>query len=663
MVYPSLIASTFACFLALANADYVKFDAKKLKGSWSQNADVQKYPIYAYYKENVENSTASNNTVIGVYNDKIYYAVDLSFGSDAQNITVLVDTVSSDLWINSIENKVCAQESEISNISIAYAYSYSASSKLSSSITKSSLTSSTQQPISTSYVTSYDSSSDIYVINGIVSTDTTTTKVETTSIGKTNSHDVKFYPSASKTNYLSEYPHPTYSVDTLEILEFEPQNCSSWGLFDSNSSKSFITNNEIFDSYSLDLTPIEGIWAKDFVLYGNSLLSNVSFGLVSDSLSDSFGVLGLGLPSFESTWLSEGKTYDDGFLSSLKSQGFIEKSVYAIYDNYLSDNSSLLFGGIDLNAFEGNLSILPLIEVPIFYNDSRNASAIAITLSSIYFDDNYNDNNETSLLASGLSAAIIDTSLSTAVLPYYIYDTIISTTGFKYSENLNAFIANSSQLTNKSIVFDFQGIEIDIPIVDLTFPLVDIESEEISDFVVFAADATPNDTFVLGDSILQYLYIAIDLDDYEIAIAPKNFSQESEDIVEIIDSFPNATSVASYNYTYGYHGVTDLKLATVYNPNSISKTSFSLSYIPSATPYSTASESYTSIKAKVSHIITSARPSSTSSTSSTSSESSEKSEKSSTSSESSTTSTKKSKKTKTSSTTDKKAAKTTTTSK
>lgn len=590
MVYPTLIASTFACFLALASADYVKFDAKKLKGSYIHNADVNKFPIYGYYKDNLNSTNSTVGTVEGLFNDKIFYSIDLSIGSDAQNISVLVDTVSSDLWINSIDNKVCIEGlNNLSNITLEYNDYYS--SKSSSSISKSktsSISKSSKSPksVQTYYSTSYNSESDIYVVNGYVSSDVTTTEVKTTNIGTTKSIDYKFYPSASSTNYLSSYPTPTFSIESLDILDVESQNCSAWGLFNSSSSESFITENKTFESYSSDLTEIEGIWAKDYVLYGNALLSNVSFGLVSDSKLDSFGVLGLGLPSFESTWIEEGKTYDN-FISNLKSQGYINKSVYAIYDNYFAEGSSLLFGGIDLQAFDGNLSVLPLIEIPLLYNDSRNASAIAITLSSIYFDDDYNENNDTTLLASGLSAAIIDTTLSTAVVPYYIYDSIVSIAGFEYSTDLEAFVANSTKLENKTVVFDFQGVEIDIPIIDLTFPLVDLSNDEISDLVVFGLDASTNDTFILGDAILQYVYVAIDLDDLEIAIAPKNFTPESEEIVEITSSFPNATTVASYNYTYGYNGVTDLKLATVYNPNSISQTSFSLSYAPSATPYST----------------------------------------------------------------------------
>lgn len=598
MIYIPLVVSTLVSLFSAVSADsgFLKFDAKKLKGSWPQNADIEREPIYGYYKSNLNISDAINGTVAGLFNDKIYYAIDLAVGSNAQNISVLVDTISSDLWINSIDNDVCAyglenDDVESSNFTIVYEYTKSeTSSSFPSSITSSSSTSTNAETkLTTVYSTSYNSESDIYVVEGRVSTDTTTTTVVTRTFSGVESYDIGFYPSASaSTNWLSSYPYPTFAIENLEILDVEPQNCSAWGLFDSSDSDSFITDGEEFSAISLDNETITGIWAKDYVAYGNALLENCSFGLVDDSSSDSFGVLGLGLNHSESSYLQDGSTYES-FPFKLKSSGFIEKAVYSIYDNYLTENSSLLFGGINLDQFIGNLSIVPLIEIPVLKNDSRTLNAIAITLSSIYFDDEYDGNNKTTLIASGLGAAIIDTGSSTASLPYYIHNEIVFNAGFNYSESLKAYVANATELENKTVSFDFQGVEINVPIIDLTYPLIDIsgEEDEISDFVVFGVDASADDTFILGDVILQYLYIAIDLEDLEVAIAPKNFFPIDDDIVAVTSTFPNATTAASYNYTYGYNDVTELKLATVNDPNSLTKTSFSLSYVPSATSYLT----------------------------------------------------------------------------
>ena len=604
-----MILSTIACFFALVSANdvnYLKFDAKKLKGSWAQNAEIEKYPIYAYYKNNLNESSDINGTVAGIFNDKIYYAVDLAIGSNAQNISVLVDTVSSDLWINSIDNSVCANgtkeiENEddsddvdeidvppSNNFTVKYTHTKPQLTSITSSSSSSASSSSQGPRISTYYSSYYNSADDVYYVDEHVSTETITTSVETTTFRSTNSYDIQFYPlqsASASTNWLSSYPHPTFPIENLEILNYESQSCSNWGLFNSSNSESFIDLDEPFESLDYDEYQVNGTWAKDFVAYGDSLISNLTFGLVTESDDDSFGVLGLGLKNAESTWLSNGSTYDN-FLYQLKSQGFINKTVYSIYDNYLSNGSSVLFGGVDLEQFIGNLSVLPLVEIPIAYNDTRNASAIAITLSSIYFEETNEDDDETSsLIASGLSAAIIDTASSVGSLPYYIYDDIVAKAGFVYSESLEAFVGNETKLVNHSIVFNFQGVNVSVPLLDLTFPLVNLDNEEVSDLVVLGLDATP-DTFTLGDSILQYLYISIDLEDNEVAIAPKNFEPASEDIVAVVSSFPNATSVASYNYTYGYNDVTELKLATVNNPNDITKTSFSLSYAPSVTPYS-----------------------------------------------------------------------------
>jgi yapsin 1/2 len=612
--------------MALVNAEnYVKLDVKKLKGSWAHNADIEKDPIYAYYKNNLNETSSVNGSVVGVFNDKIYYAVDLAFGSNAQNLTVLVDTVSSDLWINSVDNEVCAkgridneEEDEDdddddddgegvsgsgNNFTINYVYTHTPTSLTSSSSSPASSTSSdSTTPVTTSYSSYYDSSADVYYYDGHVLTQTTTQTTTTETHVTTHSYDIAFYPQISgtaSTSWLAPYPHPTFPIESLEVLVHEPQNCSSWGLFNAKKSNSFINSTEPFESVDVDDNEVAGYWAKDSVAYGDSLLTNLTFGLVSEAASDSFGVLGLGLKNAESTWLYNGTVYDN-FLDQLKSQGYINKTVYAIYDNYLTEGSSLLFGAVDLGQFIGNLTVVPLVEVPFAFNDTNNSSAIAITLSSISYEETTDDKNTTALIASGLGAAIIDTASATGAFPYYIYDEIVAVSGFMYSESLDTFIANSTELVNKTIVFDFQGVEVTIPILDLTFPLVDIASNKTSDLVVLGVDATP-DNFILGDAILQYLYVAIDLEDKEIAIAPKNFSPKSEHIVAVTKSFPNATTASSYSYTYGYNHVTDLKLSTVHDPNSIPTTSFSASYVASVTPYVSTSASTSAHASTSSH--------------------------------------------------------------
>lgn len=599
MVYFPLAVSTIVSFMSFASAEYVKLDVDKLRGSWSQNADIDKSPIFGYYKET---SPTVNGTVAGPFDDKVFFAVHLGVGSNSQNMTVLVDTLSSDLWINSIENAVCANNLEpVTNFTVRY--ESTSTIKASTAIKSSSFASTSKfvEPVSTSYSSYYDSASDVYYVDAHVITDVRSIFTTTQTHSTLTSIDTHFYPSVSfSTDFQSSYPQPTLVIDNLEILEFEPQNCSSWGLFNSSISNSFITYNETFESVSVDGEPVAGIWAKDLVTFGDAMITNMTFGLVNSSESDSFGVLGLGLPSAEASWLKNGTMYEN-FPLRLHSDGLIDKVVYSLYDNYLLNGSSLLFGGVDLEQFIGNLSIVPLVEVPFAFNDSRNASAIAITLSSIHFDNNINGKHNSSLIASGLGAAVIDTSASTGSLPYYIYDEIVAFSGFEYSESLHAFFANETQLENKTLTFDFQGVEIEVPILDLTFPLVDISTGDVSDFVVLGVDAIASDIIILGDAILQSIYIAIDLQDSEVALAPKNFSPTTEKIVAIKSTFPNATTAPSFNFTYGYHGVTNLRLATVDNLNTITKTSFSITYEPSQTPFKSTKASSKIFTSSVKH--------------------------------------------------------------
>lgn len=572
----SLISSSLA---------YVKLDANKIWGSWPESSDKDNEPLFSVGNDSDQDQLSSSgvNGTVEWVNDKVFYTIDLLLGENSQNITVLIDTRSSDLWVNAGKDSICAQMDQQGGSTnfITFENVYP---KLETS-SKSLLTLSTSESRHSSKVTSSETGWNIYYTD--ITVYENITQILTSEVTSTHkiTHYTGFYPSIStSTNWFDAYPTPSFSVGDVVAFDYFDFNCSQWGVFEKENSKSYISNGTFFHSFSIENDSVSGEWGMDYVDIGGALLSNLSFGVVQDS--SGFGILGLGLPNSQSTWLQNGTTYEN-LPMKLKSEGWIDKMVYSFGVSSFNQSlkSSLLFGGIDLEQFEGNLTTVPMIKYPFEFSNGRNSSAMAITIRSIYLENEYQFSNKTELVASGLAAGIIDTGSVIGSMPYYIYDQLVLSAGFEFNDFSENFIANYTKLENKSVIFEFQSVNISMPLLNLTVPLVNVSdaSNEISDLVVLAVEASSYDYFELGDAILSHIYYAVDLEDDVVALAPRNFAEHGEHIVEVSQAFPNATRAADWGYTVGYKNVTQVKLATVLNVNNVSKTS--LSMLPSATAF------------------------------------------------------------------------------
>ena len=113
---------------------------------------------------------------------------------------------------------------------------------------------------------------------------------------------------------------------------------------------------------------VQGDWVDDTVELGDYLLQGFEFGLVNNSYLPTTGLVGIGIPGAESYAPST------NIVDALVRSKYIQTPAFSLYlKNLTTDSGELLFGGVDLGKYTGQLYSLPLVS----------NSAYQVNLSSI----------------------------------------------------------------------------------------------------------------------------------------------------------------------------------------------------------------------------------------------------------------------------------------
>jgi yapsin 1 len=449
-----------------------------------------------------------DGTVLTVIdNEYTFYSVQIAMGSEMENVTLLMDTGSSDTWVPGSENLYCSSNAGNSKARI---------------------------------IDDADAYAEIF---GSVET-----------IEKRDAWRV-----VDDADGLSNIQHPNQNDDKAEEVGSATVNnkaavlsglistptatmdCSEYGTFNHEKSTSFQRNDTDFFILYGDRTYALGFWGYDNVNIGGLQVDDFSFAVANQSNS-SMGVVGIGLEGLETTntgALVSGNAYTYANLPlKLVQDGLINTPAYSLYLNEWDQASgNVLFGGVDHAKYEGNLQIVPIVNTlaSAGYSDPIK---LTITLSSITL----NSSSDSNVITEDETTALLDSGTTLTYLPQAQVSAIASSLGATYSSTYGYYMMSCpSSNSDIELVYSFQGIDITVPISEVV-----LAADSIGSTCALAIMAS--DEVILGDSFLRSAYVVYDLKNYEIGLAQANFTDD-EDIEVITDRIPSGTRVSDYSST------------------------------------------------------------------------------------------------------------------
>lgn len=548
----------------------------------------------------VEKRDSSGEALMVLENQQSFYSTNVLIGSSQDNVTVLVDTGSSDLWVVNSNNTYCASNAK----------------KLS------------KKHIDFSKIKNFNEDKE-KDLSSPTSTPTTTAianhkkeqvKVLTSSVPNANGKDWDFI--FTTVTYGGIGNNPTSSVNqALATID-----CQLYGTFDPSDSDSFKSNGTSFSITYADNTFADGTWGHDDVLIDGINVESLSFA-VADQTDSDMGVLGIGLPGLETTYSGSSSSSPymyENLPIRLTSQGLINLPSYSIFLNSTdSSYASILFGAIDHSKYVGDLQVLPIINTLSSYG-YKNAIKLEITLNTV----SIGTETEEAVFASGAGAALLDTGTTLTYIPDSLIDFINDQLDLSYSNSLGYYTMDCSAGDSRFLTFNFGGISIDCPLSSF-FINIYSSSGSVSSKCALGLLSSGDDSFTLGDSFLRNAYVVADLQNYQIALAQSNLdtSTNNDENIEIISTgIPGVKTAQYYSSSYGAQSsMTKLSVDDDVTSSSISRTSLAggtAAAVSNGSKTTSASGTGSSSKTKSGNATTTASTSSNSGSSSSSSSSS-----------------------------------------
>lgn len=228
------------------------------------------------------------------------------------------------------------------------------------------------------------------------------------------------------------------------------QACQETGQFDKSKSSTYHSlDEEYFIQYVKGNA--SGNWGTDTLSIGSVSLPDFQFA-VADNAQGNTGVLGVSVEGSESVH-NKAQEYTS-FPVALQKAGYIDRRVYSLYlDTANADNGTFLLGGIDHAKFDGDLTVLPMV----------NPSAFYVNFTSISLDGKD---------IAGAGEAVLDSGTTLTYIPDEAYQVIAKKLGIN---ELNSFFGITTVDCNQdiSLDFNFNGVTITAHKDQLIIPNVD----------------------------------------------------------------------------------------------------------------------------------------------------------------------------------------------
>lgn len=364
--------------------------------------------------------------------------------------------------------------------------------------------------------------------------------------------------------WVMDTENPYCTEDEYDIMLGEGVNCTGI-VFDHSSSSTWSFNDSApdFEIMYGDGSAAIGKWGRDTVQIGDISISNANMALGEESNSTAC-VFGIGLITNEaiiewrdwlrgssSQWPPEG-TYDNVPVQ-MKQQGAINRVAYSFWLNEGAENGVALFGGVDHSKYDGTLQRLPVV-TSLDYEEYNFGGPLELNVVLNSITGKNTDGDTVEFMSDASTAALIDTGTSFQYLPYYVADAIAtSLDAYSFSDGYGWY-TDCGMANAGSVVYNFCGVEVEVPLSEMLIELVDEDDEPIvEDGVAYCqlAIMPDSDMIILGDSFMRAAYVVFDLEANEIAFAQAKTGSDAGDsnIQVMSDGIPSASAAPSYSST------------------------------------------------------------------------------------------------------------------
>lgn len=253
-------------------------------------------------------------------------------------------------------------------------------------------------------------------------------------------------------------------------------------------------------------------YMSDVISFGDASISNQTFGVVTSSIGQGQGILGLG-PDLKSGFSGSGYNL---VLSTMANQGLINSAVFSLDLRHMqSKTGAVIYGGLDRSKFIGSLERLPFVRgAGGEFRLAAQMSSVGVTRKS---------SSSTNYKLQGMSSvAMFDSGTSFSRFKKEVATPILQGLGAQPDNSGNYVVPCSIVKTPGTVDFGFGNNTVRVP---------------LADFIVQTANgcyvglSITTDTQILGDTVLRAGYFVFDWDNQAVHVAQAADCGDSDIVV------------------------------------------------------------------------------------------------------------------------------------
>lgn len=302
--------------------------------------------------------------------------------------------------------------------------------------------------------------------------------------------------------------------------------CQNCGSFKPEISTTFLNMNTSFTMNYVS-GDVSGFKGKETVSIGGNIVNDLEISVVTEGNLGYPMLIGLAPVGSENIYLPQYPNLGVRLYQS----GAVHKNMFSIYGGTQlgTDDARLVFGGVDIAKFSGNLHELDMVKQ---IHNAAEVNNYWVNLNKFVLSSQ----NKTIPLLKGYKnfTAIFDSGTSTLLVPNDLYSYLVYEY-FNVTDPDNDLVSCQS---NDFFTIGFDNFEHRLPVESILFPTGNNKC------IIGLQPGAPHDTNIyFGIPVLQSLYTVFDTQSSKIYVAPIQVTNESD--IKVIYNDTNILSLKS----------------------------------------------------------------------------------------------------------------------